>query len=1041
MFGKILTSVSWLVRAELRRSLKSNRDYKKLSWNPIERVLVSCSTYYIRAMLFLWLTAVGAVGVVEYFRPELHPFALQHFKGITLLSGWMSNLLGSQLTIIGIVFPLVVGLISVLFQKKSARIHIQSAYQLHSGYMFSGLSGLSLAAFIVLAGMTLSFGDRYLNTAFAITAFVWMLFNIFLSIWFFVSSLNVLDENKRVRLMNKYFLSQIVDDYIQNAFIMAWLRYPGANIGESYLGSIKILPYSISEDEEMTHFKFDVSKNDVVIDIYIRPLLFLLRRLKAAEGQDAEIIILPSFGVRSGELTLLSSKGLMPVSGLWRWLCRRCIVTGHSENKRDLDDITFDFFGEAYDAFNDKNISVFRTGVERLTDTYTSIKRSYNYGGDRNYVDEVKESGFSHAFSDSFHYELRKFLREAVKSIEYSGEYFRESMAIPLHVYRKTQSTRFTDFRQFLLSLFRVWHVLNEWKAGLGGTLTASQEQTHQTLIRDFIGLWEGWSMGTIIGKPGSEDSTDRLMYHLHNTTRLLIPSVVADNASSVRYAHDVLCLWLNQSRFSRHWEEEYRWHSFFLTPDYLSLEETDSQWDMLLRGSLYKKDAALSIIFANALSDLRLLMAGYLIAHFEPQENIDLADLVNHLIMSELYEERDTHDTLTPAFRRSVDIIDMILRIEHCNLHTNTNTNWYSGLSDTIEVMNSYNERPYISSRTYTGVHEDVGSLYGAFSLLAIKLAKPTEQVTQRVNEALAGGLFSYSSKARIISILERLKRDPSILYEGYIISETDYATNVVFFNDVLDKYIEVFNRSKLADIVAAEVDLERLRNTDNRLTNELPGALSEDTLLNHFTFSQNSECDRNWLVRNIPVSVSKDYVARELNRNVYGDFPSASEVKKNILHRLHYLLWQSQAKLTMEVKNLETLLMEVAQRSADQNNYILVIYGSRFSEELRELVYQPERHDAFSIHVDVTARGIRSLPFRINNCLVYLVINSEQEFSLMVSAESFGELRLFRYPDGTLFNTFYRSSDNPLEGVMKTLWEMEMEITGPLVARFEHS
>ncbi|MEC3734412.1 hypothetical protein QRX30_23405, partial [Escherichia coli] len=174
------------------------------------------------------------------------------------------------------------------------------------------------------------------------------------------------------------------------------------------------------------------------------------------------------FGVRSGELTLLSSRNVKPVSGLWRWLLRRCIVTGRPENKRDLDDITFDFFGEAYDALNDKNISVFRTGIERLTDTYTSIKRSYNYEVDKNYLDEVKESGFSHTFSDSFHYELRKFFRESVKSTEYSGEYFRESMLIPLRVYRKTQSTCFTDFRQFLLSLFRVWHVLNEWKAGLG---------------------------------------------------------------------------------------------------------------------------------------------------------------------------------------------------------------------------------------------------------------------------------------------------------------------------------------------------------------------------------------------------------------------------------------------------------------------------------------------------------------------------------------------------------------------------------------------
>ncbi|EMU9122713.1 hypothetical protein ACSPNK_003053 [Providencia stuartii] len=1039
MFGKLLKSVSGQVRAELHRTLKSNRDYKKLSWNPVERILVACSTYYIRSMLVLWSVAVGAVSMIEYFRPVLHPFALQHFKGITLLSGWMPNLLGSQLTIIGIVFPLIVGLISVLFQKKSARIHIQSAYQLHSGYMFAGLSGLSLAAFIVLGGITLSIGDRYLNTAFAVTTFVWMFFNIFLSIWFFVSSLNVLDENKRDCLMNKYFLSQIVDDYIQKEYIRAWLRYPGANIGENYLSNIKILPYSISEKEEMIHFKFDIGKNDVVTDIYIRPLLFLLRRLKAMDGQDAEIIILPSFDIRSGELTILSSKGVMPVSGLWRWLCRRCIVTGHSENTKDLDDITFDFFGEAYDALNDKNISVFRTGVNRLTDTYTSIKRSYNYRGDGNYLDEIKESGFRRTFSDSFHYELRKFFRETVKSTEYSGEYFRESMVIPFHVYRKTQSTRFTDFRQFLLSLFRVWHELNEWKAGLGVTLSASQEQTHQALVRDFIGCWEGFSMGSFIGKHGSEDSNDCLMYHLHNTARLLIPSVVADNASSVRYAHDVLCLWFNQRRFSQHSEEEYRWHSFFLTPDYLSLEETDSQWAILLRGSPYKKEAALSIIFSNALADMRLLISGYLIAHFEPQKNIDLADLVNHLITSSLYEERDTHDTLTPSFQSSVDIIDMILRIEHSNLHTDSS--WYSSLSETIEVMNAFNERPYIPGRIYTGVNEDLGSLYEAFAVLAIKLVSPSEQVTQRVNESLVGGVFSYFSKIRIISILERLKRDPSIPYEGYIISKADYVTNVVLFNNILDKYIDAFRRSKSADIVAAEVDLERLRNTDVRLTKELLPTLTEHTLLRHFNFSQDSECNRNWLVRYIPAGVPKEYVSRELNRNFYGDFLSVSDVTTNILQELHYLLGQSQAKLTMKVKSLDILLKKVAQQSADQKNYILVIYGSRFSEELRELFHQREKYDSFDIHVDTPARGAHSLPYRINNCIIYLDIYSKQEYSLMVNTESFDELRLFRYPDGTLFNTFYRSSNDPLEGVMKTLWEMEMRITGPVEARFEYS
>ena len=91
MLGKFLKSVSWQVRTELHRRLKSNRDRKNLSWNLVERILVASSTHYIRAMLFLWAIAAVALGVVICLRPVLHPFALQHFEKRTELPGWMSN--------------------------------------------------------------------------------------------------------------------------------------------------------------------------------------------------------------------------------------------------------------------------------------------------------------------------------------------------------------------------------------------------------------------------------------------------------------------------------------------------------------------------------------------------------------------------------------------------------------------------------------------------------------------------------------------------------------------------------------------------------------------------------------------------------------------------------------------------------------------------------------------------------------------------------------------------------------------------------------
>lgn len=49
MFGKLLNSVTWQIRSDLRRKLKANRDHKNLSWNLAERLQVYCSTHYIHA--------------------------------------------------------------------------------------------------------------------------------------------------------------------------------------------------------------------------------------------------------------------------------------------------------------------------------------------------------------------------------------------------------------------------------------------------------------------------------------------------------------------------------------------------------------------------------------------------------------------------------------------------------------------------------------------------------------------------------------------------------------------------------------------------------------------------------------------------------------------------------------------------------------------------------------------------------------------------------------------------------------------------------
>lgn len=151
MLSKLFKSVNYLVDSEFRYNLRMNSEYRKYRWNIFERLLAL-------VLYILWMGHADSLGWCNndctcWFVSEagLAPFGRQYFKGVEKLPDGLSDLLGGQLTIIGIVFPLVVGLISVLFQKKSTREHIQSAYQLYSGYMFAGLSGLSLAAFILVS--------------------------------------------------------------------------------------------------------------------------------------------------------------------------------------------------------------------------------------------------------------------------------------------------------------------------------------------------------------------------------------------------------------------------------------------------------------------------------------------------------------------------------------------------------------------------------------------------------------------------------------------------------------------------------------------------------------------------------------------------------------------------------------------------------------------------------------------------------------------------------------------------------------------------
>ncbi|EJK2785532.1 hypothetical protein NK740_005099, partial [Escherichia coli] len=776
MFSKLFKSVSSLVDSELRHNLRTNSEYQKYRWNIFERLLAWCSTYYGQAMLILWAGAIMIVLACLYLRPVLAPFGKKYFKGIEMLPQGLSDLLGGQLTIIGIVFPLVVGLISVLFQKKSTREHIQSAYQLYSGYMFAGLSGLSLAAFILVSELLSARGDKYLDICLVVVAIIWMIMNIGLSIWFFIQSLNVLDDRRRDRIMLKYFISTVVAQHIRTAMVKNWLALPGRYINQMGRLNVSVDVYDSPEKEKSDLLKLKLKMDECVRDIYTLPLLLLLRRLKPVETGPARIRVLPGWGIHNSEVVILATTGIR-YNAIWEKLFKLCFIRGSKWEKTNFLNFTRGFYGEIYDALDERNLGAFEEAADRLVSTFITLKRCFQYG-DKNYIDDVSISFFPQSLSQSFHNDFYRLAEEVVKTLDTTSTYFRKIIHLPQSFYRYRGEDRTGELQQALQSQCDIWQILIDWNVG-NKALSVNQKQRYVAMLQHFIGEWESWHMWLRLTFKNNVDTagyTEALVSHLFRSMEMLITAITSDDIDATDLSTDMFMLWLNQGQFHNHYHEEYLWHSLFLTPDFLLHSVSDNCQSCILRGASYNEKAALSLTMRNVMTDLRLFLSAYMVRYLGQQKNVNLLTIIKRLLSPSLVAQTGAYNTLPSAIVGQTDIIDVILRLTFC--HADEHSNWFSRLSHMVERLTRNNKGQVISGRIYMSSVDDLNTLYPAFADIAVMLSVSEQRISQKVVTAIGEGIFSFSDKKNIVYTLKSLLKNTTDVAGNFLMTSEEYAT-----------------------------------------------------------------------------------------------------------------------------------------------------------------------------------------------------------------------------------------------------------------------
>lgn len=365
--GKAFNTLRYVIEATIRETLYNNTSFKNSKWGLIERQVVKWSQHYFYYVCLLYILAVftstNLILWEEKIAPSIHS-ALPLWNGII---DWQSGFLATQITIVGFIYPLVIGLVGILFQNKTAKKTLFPVYQIYSGFMFSGLSGLGLSIFIVLSFFIKSGVEEKYYAMLCGLSGIWLIFNLLLACWFFVVTLKVLTENEQRKLLLRFTIHEICEpdirrrlkEVIQNNAIRDGL------ITKPEEKTLKLTNYSLNENAtelltvkneaklQINNINYKVFNTLILLQCFKIRVFKKLNNSASCEKNIPEIILEPSYKINEpSKFVILKGIGI-DFNWFTKFLFRQVFTFNVVSNNQPmrLSEILVAQTGNAYDGF------------------------------------------------------------------------------------------------------------------------------------------------------------------------------------------------------------------------------------------------------------------------------------------------------------------------------------------------------------------------------------------------------------------------------------------------------------------------------------------------------------------------------------------------------------------------------------------------------------------------------------------------------------------------------------------------------------------
>lgn len=600
------SSLQRLLKREIRDWRNSNQTVADIAWPWYQSALVFAGEKPVKypaaiACIVLALSG-GAVALPNYLSTDT-----EHVR-TTFQSIW-----SIQASLVGVVYPIVIGFISLLLQRRHSPKSSLTVYLQYSAAIVTGLSALLLV--LVMSVQSLLF-DRVSETTqyfwFSLSL-CWFVLNTAGVIRFLALTFEFLNPVRRASITKSFAANYLWPKQLQDALehhIYMTAVHTGILPGVPYSskeheGEPRILLGWVGRDLGSPQVSRTPPKDSTISEVQFGFLSIAIRswlsRQTTVEGGATPTLIFPSApgDIYSADAGLCRVENGTSLSLLEKVLVLGSFAfTAHKEHRRlSVDDVLSDLITDMLVAMENREETVFVEVMRETMDLHSLVLDAGEFWNDEGNLDNFcnlidHTHFFERRLAEVWVREYRRLVEATVERLDTTTTYFQNTIHISGGLLGRTnqKSPRLVvpifDILQLHHYFLTLWWSRNVEKHGFEDhssvsptTLPLPEFGIHLQSIKEYIGAWGSIPAANLSLTSSSTwrefcEYSESYEQHLERSATMLFRSVSIGDKEGAEWMCDFLVKWWSRLQYSFD-----RTHMIVADEDLLNLEILSLEW------------------------------------------------------------------------------------------------------------------------------------------------------------------------------------------------------------------------------------------------------------------------------------------------------------------------------------------------------------------------------------------------------------------------------------------------------------------------------